>query len=215
MNNKLKRITGLVIALVMVVTLIPATPLKASTKSGSTFTSAVGTSWVRDTTKGHSPLTFGECFSNTYCLEVDYLSYSTAFTVLVSKTKFNAVKSLVETAGTTAAAAGVVKFAAAMGYTVSGIAGAAVSVVIGFGYAIIAALDTSSYNKACDGLKNYQMIKVSFMTANGNLVKCYEKYTPSSRTIRGSGSNTYTVANPYSGTYGTWYTGKYGKLYRL
>lgn len=184
----------------------------ASTTSNlSSYTGNEGVAWVRDTTSGHSPLTFGEALSGTYTLEVDYLTYKMAVTIYAAGSDYNFFTSL-KNAGTTSVASALI--CAKMGLSDLVIPSVIVSIVVGMGWDALSALDRSAMKDVLDQMSYSSMMKVTFMTANNILTKCYSLYSPSTTYNSAADNFTYkNIANPYSGKYGFWYTDQVGYLY--
>lgn len=54
------------------------------TTGGQYYSGKIGVAWTRDTSSDRSPLTLAEIFSGTYTLEVDFLTWDTAATILAA-----------------------------------------------------------------------------------------------------------------------------------
>lgn len=178
-----------------------------SITSGVSYSGGVGVAWVRDTTSGHSPLTLGEILSGTYTLEVDYITWDTAASVLTGSASYNAYSSL---ASQVAAGAGGAALAAYI-CSVLGISGGpatvvstAVSIAVGWGWDWLSKIDRSRMKTCFDGMSKAktQYMKVQFMWSSNMVNKFYSVVTKTS-----------TISNPFPGTYGNWYKNKYGYLY--
>lgn len=216
MKKYLQNIFGLFIVFAICVCFFtPDTEVHASTKKGIEYTGSVGVAWVRNL--DDSPLSIRESLWGNYCLEVDYLTQSTACSVYVGKTKWNTLKSLLEAVGTSLVCEGVGRLLVQAGVcsSVPTIATIAVSTIVGFGYSLLAKLEIQGFEKALEGMKPGQMLRVKYLMTNNLLTKCYSKYTPQKTTIRKYARNTYSIETPFSGTYGDWKKNKYGYLYKL
>lgn len=183
----------------------------STTSNLSSYTGNEGVAWVRDTTSGHSPLTFAEALSGTYTLEVDYLTYKMAVTIYAAGSDYNFFTSL-KNAGTTSVASALI--CAKMGLSDLVIPSVIVSIVVGMGWDALSALDRSAMKDVLDQMSYSSMMKVTFMTANNFVTKCYSIYSPSTTYNSAADNFTYrNIANPYSGKYGFWYTNQTGYLY--
>ncbi|PXV85412.1 hypothetical protein C8E03_11748 [Lachnotalea glycerini] len=182
-------------------------PALSSSKNGVTYTGDIGVSWVRDTTSGHSPLTLGEILSGTYTLEVDYLTWDTAVSILAASANYNAFQDLKELYATgaagTALGAFICKALSITGWQAT-VASVAVGATVGFGWNWLKSIDRSNMYSCFNGMqkdKNKYM-KVQFMWSSNMVNKFYSTVSKSK-----------TISNPFSGTYGNWHKGKIGYLY--
>lgn len=183
----------------------------STTSNLSSYTGNKGVAWVRDTTSGHSPLTFAEALSGTYTLEVDYLTYKMAVTIYAAGSDYDFFTSL-KNAGTTSVASALI--CTKMGLSDLVIPSVIVSIVVGMGWDALSSLDRSAMKDVLDQMSYSSMMKVTFMTANNFVTKCYSLYSPSTTYNSSADNFTYkSISNPYSGKYGFWYTDQTGYLY--
>ncbi len=183
----------------------------STTANLSSYTGDEGVAWVRDTTTGHSPLTFAEALSGTYTLEVDYLTYKMAVTIYAAGSDYNFFNSLKNAATTSVASA---LICAKMGIDDMVIPSVVISIVVSMGWDALSALDRSALKDVLDQMSYSSMMKVTFMTANNYLTKCYSLYSPTTTYNSSADNFTYkNIANPYSGKYGFWYADQTGYLY--
>ena len=114
------------------------------TTGGQYYSGKIGVAWTRDTSSDRSPLTLAEIFSGTYTLEVDFLTWDTAATILAASANYNFFQDLSESlalgiAETLLSA----KICSMLGLAKAPatIASLAVSVVIGMGWNWLRSLD--------------------------------------------------------------------------
>lgn len=176
-----------------------------STTGGKKYSGDVGVAWVRDTTKGHSPLTLGEILSGTYTLEVDYITWDTAASILASSANYDAFKDLVELVGVGAAGTALSSYICSILGITGGpatVASVAVGAVVGLGWNWLNKIDRSNMLSCFNDLSKNQYMKVQFMWSSNMVNKFY------TRVSKGS-----SISNPFPGTYGDWYSDKFGYLY--
>lgn len=178
----------------------------SSTTANKTYYGSVGLAWVRDTTSSGSPLTLGEILSGVYTLEVDYISWETAATILAASSDYDVYEDLAEqvAVGASGTALGAI-VCTALGITgaPATIASGVVGVVVAFGWSWLSNLNRANMYDCFETMDKDDFMKVQFMYASNMVNRFYTEYTPSS----------YTFENPFPGTCGTWYTGSYGYLY--
>lgn len=181
----------------------------ASTTSDQKYYGSIGLAWVRDTTSSGTPLTLGEILSGCYTLEVDYISWDTAATLLAASSDYNVYEDLVTAVGAGATGSTLTTIiCVALGITnpvATTIASTVVGAAVGVGWNYLASLDRDRMHECFTQMGRNDYMKVQFMWASNMVNKFYTVYTPSSNNF----------ANPFPGTYGTWYTGKFGYLYNL
>ena len=173
-----------------------------STKDAyASFSGDEGASWVRDTKK--SPLTFGEALSGTYTLEVDFLTYHKAVAVYGATISKSFFESLVSAGSASLASALICE---KLGLKDLIIPSSIISGLVSVGWDLLCTLDRDAIGNVVLDMKYSDMMRVSFMTANGYLTKVYSKYVAPSTTYHPS-TTTYTyynIANPYPDLYGFW-----------
>ena len=179
----------------------------ASTTSDKYYYGSIGLVWTRDTTRGNSPLTLGEILSGVYTLEVDYISWKTAASILAASASYSTYSNLVNSmgAGVTGSALSVI-ICSALGITAGGpatIASTIVGVAVGFGWNWLSAIERDRMYSCFEDMGQNDYMRVQFMWASNMVNRFYEVYTPSS----------YCFKNPFPGKYGTWQTHTYGYLY--
>ena len=146
------------------------------------------------------PLLLLEALSGTYTLEVDYLTYKMAVTIYAAGSDYDFFTSL-KNAGTTSVASALI--CAKMGLSDLVIPSVIVSIVVGMGWDALSALDRSAMKDVLDQMSYSSMMKVTFVTANNFVTKCYSLYSPSTTYNSAADNFTYrNIANPYSGKYG-------------
>lgn len=171
------------------------------------YSGDVGIAWIRDTTSGHSPLTLAEVLSDTYTLEVDYITWDTAATILAASASYNTFSDLLQLfavgAGGTALGNVIISALGLTGVPAT-VASVAVGAVVGLGWDWLKSVDRSrmydtfmTMNKS----KN-QYMKVEFMYSNHKVSKIYSLI-----------SKTSSVPNPFPGMWGDWKDNKFGYLY--
>lgn len=184
-------------------------PKARSTTANKSYSGNVGVAWVRDTTKGHSPLTLGEILSGTYTLEVDYITLDTAASILSSSADYNSYKDLSELVAVGAASSvltnKIVAILKLTGWKAT-VASIAVGTAVGFGWNWLKNIDRDRmyevFNTMDKSASKKDMMKVQFMWSGNMVNKFYYKMT-----------KTTNLPNPYPDMYGDWYTNKYGYLY--
>lgn len=182
-------------------------PVGARSSTGNKYyTGEIGVAWVRDTTSGHSPLTLGEILSGTYTLEVDYITWDTAASILTASLNESAFDQLVNYVGSNAAGTVIGNYIVkALG--LKGKVAVVTTVVIGAavakGWDWFRHFDRDRMNTCFqDMVEEDHLMKVQFMWASDMVNRLYTNVTKSN-----------TISNPFPGTYGDWYTDKYGYLY--
>ena len=179
----------------------------SSTSSDTTYYGSIGLAWVRDTKS--SPLTLGEILSGCYTLEVDYISWDTAATLLAASADYDVYQDLVSAIGAGASGstlATIICIALNITNPVgTTIASTVVGVAVGLGWNYLASLDRDKMYDCFTQMGKKDYMKIEFMWTSNMLNKYYTVYTPSS----------YKFVNPFPGTYGTWYSNQYGYLYNL
>lgn len=184
----------------------PSYPAATRSTTGSvSYSGNVGVAWIRDTTTGHSPLTLGEILSGTYTLEVDYITWDTAASILASSANYNAFEDLVSLVAAGATGTALSVYICSVLNLTGGpatVASVAVGAVVGLGWNWLSKIDRSNMYNCFTGMSSNQYMKVQFMWS-GNMVNKF--YTTVSK-----GS---TISNPFSGTYGDWYKDTFGYLY--
>lgn len=185
-----------------------AAKANSSTKGNISYSQNKGLAWVRDTSSNKSPLKLGEVISGVYTLEVDYVSYAEIAIILAASADKNYFNELVEQVALGASSSTMTAIVAAQlgltGLPVT-ITSVAVGAVVGVGWSWLKTIDRNNMFKCWEKMKKNQFVKVSYVTASNMVNKTYSAYTPSKSVF----------TNPYPGTYGTWYTNKYGYLYKL
>lgn len=185
-------------------------PNARSTTSSKSYSGNVGVAWVRDTTSGHSPLTLGELLSGTYTLEVDYITLDTAASILASSASYDSFSELASAVGASVASTVLTNKIIAILNLGSGwkatVASVAVGTAVGLGWTWLQKVDRSRmydvFTTMDSSAKKSNMMKVQFMWSGNMVNKFYTKINTSK-----------TLPNPFPGTYGDWYTNKYGYLY--
>ena len=139
-------------------------------------------------------------------MEVDYISWETAATILAASSDYDVYEDLAEqvAVGASGTALGAI-VCTALGITgaPATIASGVVGVVVAFGWSWLSNLNRANMYDCFETMDKDDFMKVQFMYASNMVNRFYTEYTPSS----------YTFENPFPGTYGTWYTGSYGYLY--
>jgi len=178
-------------------------PLDSTTYSGE-----VGVAWVRDTTASGSPLTVGELISDTYTLEVDYLTWDTAAAILAASADYDIYKDIVEQlavcATGTALAAYICPVLGIPAGTVTTIASVAVGAAVGVGWNWLKSMDRDNmYNCFVNmNTSKDQYMKVQFMWSS-NIINRLYSIVP----------KTDVILSPFPGTYCNWHNDTYGYLY--
>jgi hypothetical protein len=178
----------------------------SSTTSDKTYYGSIGLAWVRDTTSSGTPLTLGEILSGVYTLEVDYISWKTAATILAASSDYDIYEDLVGQVASGASGTvlgAIVCSALGITGTPATITSAIVGIAVSFGWSWLDNIDRDNMYECFEDMDEDEYMKVQFMWASDMVNKFYTSYSPSS----------YTFENPFPGTYGTWYTGTYGYLY--
>lgn len=206
-DNIRTAIEGLSIALKMqVLNQTQALARAASTTSDTYYYGSVGVAWVRDTTKKGSPLTLGEILSGTYTLEVDYITWDTAASILAASANYNAYQDLVELVATgatgTALGACVTSILGLTGAPAT-IASLAVGVAVSFGWNWLKNIERSRMYDCFEQMSKSQLMKVQFMWSSNSVNKLFSTYTASSNKIE----------NPFPGICGEWKRDTCGHLY--
>ena len=185
-------------------------PNVRSTTGNKSYSGNVGVAWVRDTTSGHSPLTLGEILSGSYTLEVDYITLDTAASILASSASYDSYSDFVQALAVNATATALTNkiirvLGLASGWKAT-VASIAVSTAVGCGWNWLQKIDRSRmydcFSTMDGSAAKRDMMKVQFMWASNMVNKFYTKM-----------SKTTVLPNPFPGTYGDWYTNKYGYLY--
>ena len=183
----------------------------STTSPLSSYMGSKGVAWVRDTTSGGSPLTLTEAITGNYTLEVDFLTYKQAATIIAMGSDyafFNSVKN----AGSTAIASGLI--CTKLGISEMTIPSMLVSVVVSMGWDAVSSLDRSAMISQLNKMSISNMMRVNFTTSNNVVTKVYSVYKPSTTYNASSDVFTYfNIPNPYSGKYGNWHVGQIGYLY--
>lgn len=129
------------------------------TTGGQYYSGKIGVAWTRDTSSDRSPLTLAEIFSGTYTLEVDFLTWDTAATILAASANYNFFQDLSESfaLGITETALSA-KICSMLGLAKApaAIASLAVSVVIGMGWNWLRSLDRSAMLKCFEKMSHNQ-----------------------------------------------------------
>lgn len=180
----------------------------SSTTANKTYYGSIGLAWTRDTTSSGSPLTLGELLSGVYTLEVDYISWDTASTILAASSDYDVFEDLKEqvaigASGTTLGA--IISAALGLTGTPAVVTSAAVGIAVSFGWNWLTSIDRANMYNCFEDMGRNDYMKVQFMYASNMVNRIYTEYTPSS----------HTFENPFPGTYGEWHTGTYGYLYSL
>lgn len=181
-------------------------PMQRSTTGNKYYTGDIGVAWVRDTTSGHSPLTLGEILSGVYTLEVDYLTWSTASSIITASLNESAFQQLVNYVGSGATGAVIGQFIVnklGLKGKVAWVATVAVGAAVAKGWDWFRHFDRDNMNEALQDMDQYDdLMKVEFMWASNMVNRFHTVIT-----------RTNTITNPFPGTYGTWHTNEYGYLY--
>lgn len=176
------------------------------TTSGKTYSGSVGVAWTRDTTSGNSPLTLGEILSGTYTLEVDYITWATAATILAASGSYNAFSDLALLVSQGATGATLAYYiCTALGITggPASIASVAVGVAVAWGWNWLNSINRTNMLNCFNNMEQTgEYMKVQFMWSSNMVNKFYTTV-----------SKTTTIPNPFPGTYGNWHTDTYGYLY--
>lgn len=185
-------------------------PNTRSTTSNKYYSGNVGVAWVRDTTSGHSPLTLGELLSGTYTLEVDYITLDTAASILASSANYDSFSELASAVSASVASTVLTNKIIAIldlgtGWKAT-VASVAVGTAVGLGWAWLQKVDRARmydvFTTMDSSTAKSNMMKVQFMWSGNMVNKFYTKI-----------DTTTSLPNPFPGTYGDWYTNKYGYLY--
>ncbi len=189
-----------------IVEIEPVPASTRSTTSGKTYSGDVGVAWIRDTTKGHSPLTLGEILSGTFTLEVDYLTWDSVASILAASASYSAFKDLTELtaegAGGGVLGAYISKLLKLKGSPAS-IAVTVVGIALGFGWNWLQKIDRARMHDYFSHMSKNQYMKVEFMWSSNAVNKLYTNV-----------SKTKTIPNPFPGKYGDWHIDRYGYYYR-
>ena len=181
-------------------------PTLRSSTGNYYYTGDIGVAWVRDTTSGHSPLTLGEILSGTYTLEVDYLTWSTASSIITASLNESAFNQLVNYLGSGATGAVIGKFIVdklGLKGKVAWVATVAVGAAVAKGWDWFRHFDRDNMNNTLQDMDQYDdLMKVQFMWSSNMVNRFHTNIT-----------RTNTITNPFPGTYGTWHKDSYGYLY--
>lgn len=166
------------------------------TTSSRKYYGDVGLAWVRDVEE--SPLTAGEVFG-TYTCECDYITYSTALTILAFSKDENTYDMLAESFLQNGVNAGLSSLiVAAAEITVSFqviIVGVVVESILALGWNKLSNIKREEFQECCLAMSQGDFIKIEYTKTWGNDGQAYSVYTPNSNTFE----------NPVSGKYGSWH----------
>lgn len=163
----------------------------------------IGVAWTRDTSK--SPLTLQELLSGMYTLEVDYLTWESAASILtasISQSTFDKLADLVATGVSSTVLGNFIATSLELTGTSVSVASVVASVVIGFGWDWLRNLDRNSMLSVFQAMSHTNKLKVEFMWTSNAVTRIYTSIP-----------KTNIIANPYPDVYSDWTIDTYGILY--
>ena len=190
----------------------------STTSNLSSYTGSIGVAWVRDTTR--SPLSLSEILSNTFTLEVDYITWGTAATILAASSDYSVFQDLkvyIAQGATVYAMTKLILKTLGLTGSAATITSEVVALVVSLGWNLLQNIQRDAmYNCFKKMRKDIDLMKINYMTVNGSIVRTYSVFSPSKYSVNSKGVYTYyNIPNPYPGKYGYWYINKYAYLYRV
>lgn len=166
----------------------------------------IGVAWTRDIRNGYSPLTLGEILSGTYTLEVDYITWNTAATILtasLNQSSFNQLVNYVGSSATGTVIGSYIVKALGLKGKIAVVSSVIVGAAVAKGWDWYRSIDRDNMNNCFQRMdQNNQLMKVQFKWS-GNMVNKIYTTIPKST----------TMSNPFPGTYADWHVDQYGYMY--